>query len=141
MKKMGVISLCVSIAAIAGCNRNKDDMQFAATRAMLLGKWQFVKGIDERYQPVNVLKEHEEETGAPGDSVIFKADNNVYDYRTLSTGVDEDVYPFKLINDSTLITDDDEHWRITKLTGNELNVYQEETENDEKTITIGYYKR
>jgi hypothetical protein len=141
MKRSFVFSACISMFAMAACNRHKDDMQYEATKAMLLGKWQFEKGIDEVYEPANVLKEHEEEIGTPGDSIIFKIDNNIYDYRTLATGVDEDVYPYKLINDSTLITDDDEQWRIRKLTSNELNVYQEEIENNKKTITIGYYKR
>jgi len=140
MKRSHVFGLCLSMFAMAACSRNKDDMQFAATRALLLGKWHFEKGIDEVYEG-NVLKEHEEEIGTPGDSIIFKTDNNIYDYRTLVTGVDEDVYPYQLINDSTLITDNDEHWRITKLTGNELNVYQEEMEGNKKSISTGYFKR
>jgi hypothetical protein len=140
MKKLYVIGLCISIFITGGCNRNDDLKDLAATRALLLGKWQLDKGIDEYYKPLNVLTEREETIGEPGDSSIFKNDNYVYSYQTRSTGVDEEIYEYTLVNDSTVIIDE-EQWRIRKLTEFEMTLYQEETENDERDIRIGYFKR
>ncbi|WP_205510164.1 lipocalin family protein [Longitalea arenae] len=140
MKKICVIALCISILITGGCNRNDDLQQFAATRAMLLGKWQLDKSIEEYYKPVPVLQEREETSGTTGDTVIFKNDNLVYAYRTLSTGVEEEIFEYTLVNDSTVIIDD-EAWRIRQLTAHELTLYQEETENDERDIRVGYFIR
>ncbi|THU31126.1 hypothetical protein FAM09_29010 [Niastella caeni] len=139
MKKLQTITICVSLIMMVACER-EDSLQPNTNKALLLGKWQLEKTIDEFYQPVNVLKAHEETPGEPGDSVVFKNDNQVYSYQTVATGVDEEVYDYEWVTDS-IIKVDGERYTIRKLTTTTLVLYKEETDNNGRDVEIGIFMR
>ena len=140
MKKLQLITICVSLIMLAACRREDSIDTNQAAKALLLGKWQLNNLVDEYYQPVNVLKEHDETPGIPGDSVIFKSDNQMYSYIDLVPGEEKDIYPYEWINDS-IIKVDGENYTIRKLTNNELTLYKEETGNNERDVEIEYFIR
>lgn len=139
MKKLQIITLCVSLIMMGACRRDDSIDTTQTAKAMLLGKWQLEKTIDDYYQPVDVFIKREELAGEPDDSVIFKS-NAIYSYKTRATGVDEDIDPYVWINDS-IIKVDGEHFTIRKLTKNELTVIQDDTENGERTVSTAFYTR
>lgn len=140
MKKLQIITICVSLIMLAACRREDSVDTNQAAKALLLGKWQLNNLVEEYYQPVNVLKDHDETPGTPGDSVIFKSDNQMDSYIDLSPGEEKDVYPYEWVNDS-IIKVDGEHYIIRKLTSSELTLYKEETENNAKDVEIGHFIR
>jgi hypothetical protein len=140
MNSLHVVIFCLLIITLASCRREDSIANPDVTKEKLLGKWQFERGIDEYYK-ANVLISKDEEVGTPADSVIFKNDNLIYEYYKIANEVKAEIYDYNLVNDSTLLIDD-ELYKIRKLTGTELYVYQEEIEGvDEKYIRRGYYVR
>lgn len=140
MNSLQVVNFCLLIISLVSCRREDSIANPDVTKEKLLGKWQFERGIDEYYK-ADVLISKDEEIGTPADSVIFKNNNLAYEYYKVANEVREEIYEYNLVNDSTLLIDD-ELYKIRKLTGTELYVYQEELENvDEKYIRRGYYVR
>lgn len=137
MKKLIYSVVCLSLLVLVACQ--KDDAPEPTTQQKLLGKWQVQKVIDEYYKPVNVLLESDEVQGLPGDSVVFKADGNVYTY---SPVYGDDFTDYELLNDTTLRIED-EVYIIRKLTASELYLYNEDIDAvaNEKYIQKGYFVR
>ena len=140
MKKLQTITICVLLIMGTACRREDSVDTNQAAKALLLGKWQLTNLVDEFYQPVNVLKDHYETPGKPGDSVIFKSNNQMHSYIDISPGEEEDVYAYEWINDS-IIKVDDEHYTIRKLTSSELTLYKEEPKNNGTAVEIAYFIR
>lgn len=140
MNSLHVVIFCLLIITLASCRREDSISNPDVTKEKLLGKWQFDRAIEESYK-ADVLISKEEEIGTPADSVIFKNDNLIYEYYKIANEVKAEIYDYRLVNDSTLLIDD-ELYKIRKLTATELYVYQEEMEGvDEKYIRRGYYVR
>lgn len=139
MKKLQIITICVLLIMLAACRR-EDSLDTYQANPLLLGKWQLINLVEEYYQPVDVLMDHDEAPGEPGDSVIFKSDNQVSFFIDISPGEEEDIYPYEWINDST-IKIDGEHYTIRNLTANELTLYKDETKNNERNVETAYFTR
>lgn len=112
----------------AACTKERSTQEPAA-KAKLTGTWKLNKYVDETWTTDNVLTYYDEQTGKPGDSVIFTNDYMLHGYEDSPTGVYEDLYPYKFVNDSTLNWDG-EDYVIRKLTATELYLHQEEMDPD-----------
>jgi hypothetical protein len=127
MKKVIMLSMILVLITLAGCKKDNDkpdEEPKPTTKEMLLGKWQLNKLVDETRTLDGVLVDTETEMGEPGDSIIFKDNNQVYNYEDMPGGiVDEDIYPLMLHADS-LISWDQGLYIIKKLTNTELYLYQ-----------------
>lgn len=138
-----MLSMVLVLITLAGCKKDKDKPEPAA-KAFLLGTWKLDKLIDETYTIMgDTLIESETEMGEAGDSVIFKSDNRFYSYVDKPGGiVDEEIYPFKFLNDST-ISWDGEDYVIKTLTRTELYLHQEEIDfqNFHKDVVKMYLVR
>jgi hypothetical protein len=140
MKKLQIITICVSLIMLTACRREDSVDTNQAAKALLLGKWQLNNLVDDYYEPVNVLKDHYETPGTPGDSVIFKSDNQMFSYIDVSPGEEKDIYPYEWINDS-IIKVDGEQYTIRKLTPSELTLYNEVPKNNGRDVEIAYFIR
>jgi len=120
MKKIILAMLCAT-AVLVACKR--DDVS-PRTADKILGTWRLQKAVDEYYQPMNTLVDKEETIGLPGDSVVFKSNNEVYTYSPVDGN---DMTTYEVLNETTLKVED-ETYEIKKLTNNELYLYQDHKE-------------
>jgi hypothetical protein len=144
MKKVSMLSMVLVLITLAGCKKDKSNPPEPDTKAFLLGKWQLDKLINETYALLGgALVDSATEMGEAGDSCIFKSNNRLYSYEDKPGGiVNEEVYPFKFLNDST-ISWDGEDYVIKRLTKTELYLHQEELDfqNAQKDVVKMYLVR
>jgi len=140
MKKLHIITICASLIMLSACSREDSIDPPQKPKTLLLGKWQMDSLADEAYEPINVLKYHYVDLAKPGDSVIFKSNNEMDSYIDVDPGEEKDIYPYEWVNDSTIKVDGDP-FIIRKLTSNELTLYYEKTVNNRRDVEIAYFTR
>ena len=137
MKQIILVMFCTSAIVLTSCQH--DDVPEPTTSEKVLGAWKIVKVIDEDYAPINTLVSVDEYIGLPGDSIVFKTNGMVYTYSAIAG---DDVTDYIVVDDKT-IKIEDELYEIKNLTGTELYLYLEETDQPQNTRYVQkmYFKR
>ena len=77
MKKLYYLFFLAVIASFVGCGSDDDDAGGVAG-ASIVGTWNIVYGVEQRYENNELVREREGALEAPYDQIIFTANTFVY---------------------------------------------------------------
>ena len=123
MKTLFVALALVSVAALQSC-QGENTPPNNVVKDKLLGKWKLERLESDIYSPATVFNHHEQYLGIASDSIVFKANGEVYNY--IDDPLDPDITEWVLINDTTLSVDG-EITKIRELTSTRLLLHSDDT--------------
>jgi hypothetical protein len=138
MKTLLITVALISITALTSCQKDREENN--PVRDQLLGKWRLERIETDVYSPVNVFSYHDMQMGIATDSIVFKANGEVYNY--IDDPLDPDITEWVVVNDSTISIDED-ILKIRELTPTRLCLRADDTfaSQNKREVSDAYFYR